>query len=290
MSEARQPGTDPLVLLLGLVGGIVVVATFALSESCGVALLTLLVLSPFLVVALRALPAAGPSAAEPSVEPGLRDFASRLTRLKIDKSAARVEGRFGGERVSAEVWPEPSEVRAWVRVEAAVPMQLTGTFVFVRGEDGPKLASGRPIDAVYKQEKADVALRTLLQRVDEVEVGLSGIEARSRAPLVERSFVVSIEALVTLASCVRTDTPAPPDPVARLLATRTRAPADGPKVIVRGGQLCPFCRDGIEEDAHDVVACAACTTLHHAECWTENGGRCTVSGCGRDRAERVPSG
>jgi hypothetical protein len=236
-----------------------------------------------------ALPARQPEATGLPLEPALQELARRLTRLKVDKNTTRIEGRLGGERVSAEVWPEPSEVRAKVRVEAAVPMQLTGTFVL--GDDGPKLVSGRAVDAVFREEKADLALRTLLQRVNEVEVGLSGIEGRSRAPLVERSITVAVEALASLASCVRTDTPPPPDPVARLLATRTRAPASGgPKVIVRGGQVCPFCRDGIHENATDAVACAACATLHHADCWTENGGRCTVRGCERDRAERVPGG
>ena len=41
--------------------------------------------------------------------------------------------------------------------------------------------------------------------------------------------------------------------------------------------VCPYCRSGFE--AEDVVkACPVCATLHHEDCFVENGG-CTIFGC-----------
>lgn len=227
-------------------------------------------------------------------DPALQAFSRALKQPRLRNllgDTMRVEGRLRGEEVAAHVWPAAHEVRADVRVEAVIPVALSGTVV--RGRTGPRLAGDRELPASFREAGPDLALRTLLQKVDEVKLGLSGIEARSREPLGERTLLVVAEALIALAGFVRTDTPPKPAPVARLIATRTR-PADaargaesGPRVGGRGAQVCPFCRDGIDADARDAVACEGCATLHHGDCWAENG-RCTVRGCEQVRAERVP--
>lgn len=232
---------------------------------------------------------AGPSPG-PTLDPALHAFAKGLKRVRRSDLTAgtRIEGLLRGERVSATVWPLSQKFCAAVRIEAVVPVPLTETFV--RGPTGPKLVHDREPQALFREPGPDLALRTLLQRADEVKIGLSGVEASSREPLAERSLAVVADALITLAGFVRTDPPPQPDPVARLIATRTRAPAadDAPRVLVRGAQVCPFCRDGIDASAQDAVACEGCATLHHADCWAENG-RCTVRGCERGKAERVSS-
>lgn len=45
--------------------------------------------------------------------------------------------------------------------------------------------------------------------------------------------------------------------------------------------VCPFCREAV--DPGSSVACTGCETLHHDECWRENG-RCTTYACGGTRA------
>jgi TM2 domain-containing membrane protein YozV len=42
--------------------------------------------------------------------------------------------------------------------------------------------------------------------------------------------------------------------------------------------LCPYCRTTVTEDDSAKVACEACSTPHHGDCWAENGG-CTLFGC-----------
>lgn len=49
---------------------------------------------------------------------------------------------------------------------------------------------------------------------------------------------------------------------------------------------CPFCRSEIEGDELDLVTCRDCDTLHHGECFSEHG-RCSIYGCGGERAERL---
>lgn len=254
--------------------------------------------SALVVGALLIEGAASKLGAEPTVvpfDPALQAFARVLKRPRLEHlhgDTMRLEGRLRGERVSAHVWAAAHEVRADVRVEAMVPVPLTGTVL--RGRTGPRLAGDRELPASFREAGPDLALRTLLRHVDEVKLGLSGLEARSREPLGERTLLVVAEALIALAGFVRTDEPPKPDPVARLIATRTRpadavrgAGPDGPRVVVRGAQVCPFCRDAIDAAAQDAVACEGCATLHHGECWAENG-RCTVRGCEQVRAERVP--
>jgi len=218
--------------------------------------------------------------------PALQAFAKGLTRIKrtdLATGAMRVEGLLRGHRVAATDWPVSPKFRSEVTVEAVVPVPLTATFV--RGPRGPKLSSDREPLALFREPGPDQALRALLQVVDEVKLGLSGLEARSTESLGERSIVTIAETLITLASFVRTDAPARPSLVARLIGMPTRAP----KVVERSAQVCPFCRDGIDASAQDAVACEGCSTLHHAACWAENRDRCTVRGCGNKRAERVRS-
>jgi len=43
------------------------------------------------------------------------------------------------------------------------------------------------------------------------------------------------------------------------------------------GRPCPYCRAGLEPGAQ-AEKCDACNTLHHEDCWDENGG-CTTYGC-----------
>jgi len=43
------------------------------------------------------------------------------------------------------------------------------------------------------------------------------------------------------------------------------------------GRTCPFCLSPIKPD-EETRACPDCGTIHHGECWHENGG-CTVYGC-----------
>lgn len=46
---------------------------------------------------------------------------------------------------------------------------------------------------------------------------------------------------------------------------------------------CPYCRANIA-DADPSVTCEACGTVHHADCYQENGG-CTIFGCSRAPAD-----
>jgi len=44
------------------------------------------------------------------------------------------------------------------------------------------------------------------------------------------------------------------------------------------GRICPFCQS-VVKPGEGSIRCSSCGTLHHAECWAENGG-CTILGCG----------
>jgi hypothetical protein len=46
---------------------------------------------------------------------------------------------------------------------------------------------------------------------------------------------------------------------------------------------CPYCRASIGEEDPS-LACAGCGTLHHADCYEENGG-CTIFGCSKAPAD-----
>jgi TM2 domain-containing membrane protein YozV len=48
-------------------------------------------------------------------------------------------------------------------------------------------------------------------------------------------------------------------------------------------EVCPYCRTKVS--AHDPsLTCEGCGTLHHADCYTENGG-CTIFGCSKAPAD-----
>lgn len=49
----------------------------------------------------------------------------------------------------------------------------------------------------------------------------------------------------------------------------------GPQVAV--GRACPYCRFTLKQDI-PAVACPSCSSVHHADCWSENGG-CAVVAC-----------
>lgn len=84
---------------------------------------------------------------------------------------------------------------------------------------------------------------------------------------------------------------APAPVVVELEAEAPTAPAPTPAPAApatngNGNPLCPFCRQAVlpnGEGALAPVSCDLCGTPYHAECWQENGGRCSVYGC-RSRA------
>lgn len=43
------------------------------------------------------------------------------------------------------------------------------------------------------------------------------------------------------------------------------------------GRSCPYCRFPLKEGS-PITECGTCHTVHHAECWEENGG-CSITGC-----------
>lgn len=49
-------------------------------------------------------------------------------------------------------------------------------------------------------------------------------------------------------------------------------------------QRCPYCRSDLSSEP-ELARCGRCGTTHHAACWDEGGG-CTVLGCGARRAAR----
>lgn len=50
------------------------------------------------------------------------------------------------------------------------------------------------------------------------------------------------------------------------------------EIEVAGQTLCPYCRSAIGEQ-DEVARCRKCRTVHHEDCWQEQG-RCSVFGCG----------
>lgn len=263
----------------------------------------LLGLAPLIALVGAAILLGGEAAAPAPPEPpaALRALERRLTRARLRQRSAvewELDGRLGGERVSVRASTLASE--AQVRVDAAVPVSHSGVFVQGWGDRAAqRTRDGPPPQAVYAREPAATALRSLVRRCRRVDVGLRALEATLVEPVAAldfESFADRLEQvareLIALASVVRSDAPPPPDPVARVLATRTRTAAapDAPILGVRQeGQVCPYCRDGLDRARDDVVACSACATPHHRACFEENG-RCTVRGCERRDSERVVSG
>jgi hypothetical protein len=50
------------------------------------------------------------------------------------------------------------------------------------------------------------------------------------------------------------------------------------------GKTCPYCHSVIKPSA-EIVYCPSCETVHHKECWDENGG-CAVYGCNKEQRNR----
>lgn len=72
-------------------------------------------------------------------------------------------------------------------------------------------------------------------------------------------------------------------PTATVVRVEPRASAAPATVAVASGNLrCPFCHDGLEQNA-TVVHCAACDAPHHPSCFEEGDG-CSISGCKHRKA------
>jgi hypothetical protein len=52
---------------------------------------------------------------------------------------------------------------------------------------------------------------------------------------------------------------------------------DAPVRVTLARGRCPYCADPLASGG--LVQCARCQAPHHAECWAENGDRCTIFGC-----------
>lgn len=61
------------------------------------------------------------------------------------------------------------------------------------------------------------------------------------------------------------------------------------QVTIGTAQRCPFCHEHLQGggDDDDLVACAECLTVSHAECVDEGGGGCTTMGCAHSRPEAI---
>jgi len=72
-------------------------------------------------------------------------------------------------------------------------------------------------------------------------------------------------------------------PLARVEDGTAGAPANGTSAVTMAataemaGRTCPYCRFALKQDG-EVTQCGACHAVHHAECFTDNGG-CAVVGC-----------
>lgn len=49
------------------------------------------------------------------------------------------------------------------------------------------------------------------------------------------------------------------------------------RIKLFGSQRCPYCRSRVVQTDH-LVACDACKTIYHSDCWTGRGG-CSLYGC-----------
>ncbi|MBI4870713.1 MAG: FHA domain-containing protein [Candidatus Riflebacteria bacterium] len=58
---------------------------------------------------------------------------------------------------------------------------------------------------------------------------------------------------------------------------------------LHGGDFaaCEVCGQALDKDERQLVSCAACETLHHADCWEYNR-RCSVYGCKSTRSKPAP--
>jgi hypothetical protein len=55
----------------------------------------------------------------------------------------------------------------------------------------------------------------------------------------------------------------------------------------RAGYACPYCHSALVE-GQPASLCTECSTLHHPDCWTENGG-CAVAGCAGGPRKATPA-
>lgn len=71
--------------------------------------------------------------------------------------------------------------------------------------------------------------------------------------------------------------------------TATGVQQEGRRLAVSSdvGKNCSYCHYPIKP-SQDVHECPACKIIHHAECWTENGG-CTTYGCGTQPTTAAPA-
>ncbi|MBX3472206.1 MAG: hypothetical protein KF878_35590 [Planctomycetes bacterium] len=289
---SRPPGrADPRVVVGCAIGmavcaaGLLLIAAVVTARPglLGVAVVLLVFALPAgLIAALERETFARPPA-EMDPPAALDAFARRLTGdvLHATQGGWSLTGRLDGERLTVQAWEGEGVT---LRLEAQVPVALTGTIV--SGFHRTAMSDGGPPHAPLRSEAVDAALRVLLAAGGDVEIGLLGLEVRVPPGRREVDLEPLARALITVAGAVRSDAPPPPDPPqARVVATRTR-PSDAALRVRRTEQVCPYCRGGLDEAQDEVVACAACGTLHHAACFAEHR-RCTVRGCERRRAEPV---
>lgn len=290
---SRPPGpADPRVVVGCAAGvavgaaGLLVAATVtdrpALLGVAGLLLLFSLLVGLITVLEWVLVSPRSPGEVDPPA--AIAAFARRLTGdvLHATQGGWSLNGRLDGETLTVQAWEDEGVT---LRVAAQVPVALTGTIVsgFQRTA---AMSDGGPPHAPLRSEAVDAALRVLLAAGGEVEVGLLGLEVRVPRGRQEPDLERLARALITVAGAVRSDAPPPPDPPrARVVASRPR-PSDAALRARPTDQVCPYCRGGLDEAQDEVVACAACGTLHHAACFAEHR-RCTVRGCERRRAEPV---
>lgn len=289
----RPPGrADPRVVVGCAIGVAVCAAGLLLIAAAvtarpgllGVAVVLLVFALPAGLIAALERETFAPPPAEVDPPAALDALARRLAGavLHATQGGWSLSGRLDGERLTVQAWEGEGVT---LRLAAQVPVPLTGRIVsgFMRTA---AMSDGGPPHAPLRSEAIDAALRVLLAAGGDVEVGLLGIEVRVPFGRREVDLEPLARALITVAGAVRSDAPPPPDPPsARVVATRTR-PSDAALRARRTDQVCPYCRAGLDEAQDEVVACAACGTLHHAACFAEHR-RCTVRGCERRRAEPV---
>jgi hypothetical protein len=204
-----------------------------------------------------------------ALEGGERPDAPIIVSAEHDGLPYRLVVRPEGSRgVTHELW-------AW---NSILTFDLARQSLQARQRGGPRKPAG--------ELELDQAVARLLDAHGQTRVTLGGGVLRAEAPfddaaLDPRALLSTLRALAVIARLVTRDMVSTP------AAREGRAFA----WTAAGGALrCPFCKDGLDPAAGDVEACAACRTLHHAECLGDAGG-CTVLGCSaaptaKERASR----
>lgn len=57
-------------------------------------------------------------------------------------------------------------------------------------------------------------------------------------------------------------------------------------LLIVNKDRCPYCRTALADDSQ-LVRCNACETLHHQECWTRNGHKCSIFGCDSNQPRKM---